>query len=168
MDISGHSSDFVTDSAFYGALTRFADSRLRRWPGLHIDGRPVEPGSLPRWDPPAATAEEPPGVETGPEIVTFSRGPEMEEFWEEQGYALDAAGEGPFSVLYSASPHPLHARRITEVVRAGAGEEDLQTVEGIGLLLSHYLAVSLITPDDPATDAFSASVRDDFLAAFGV
>jgi hypothetical protein len=168
MDISGYSSDFVTDSAFYTALTRFAQRQLGRWPGLHIDGRPVEPASLPHWEPPAATAEELPDADAGPEIVTFSSGLEMEEFWQEHGYALDAAGEGPVSVLYSASPHPLYARRVAEVVRAGAGEQDLQTVEGIGLLLGHYLAVSLITPDNPATDAFSASVRDDFLAAFGL
>jgi hypothetical protein len=47
MDITGHSTDYVTDVAFYTALTRFAERQSRRWPGLYVNGRPVDPASPP-------------------------------------------------------------------------------------------------------------------------
>lgn len=92
MDLTGHATDFVVDSAFPEAMKRFVRSAQQRWPGLYMCGERLEPGAVADWQLP-----EPSGDYS--EIVTFSAGQEMEDFWQENGYALDSTGQGPYSVF---------------------------------------------------------------------
>ncbi|MER7933211.1 MULTISPECIES: hypothetical protein [unclassified Streptomyces] len=156
MDLTGHSNDFTVDSAFPDAMRRFVARARRRWSRLLLSGEPSA-GEAP-WRLP-----EPDDDYSG--IVTFSSGPEMEDFWEENGYALDHSGQGPFAVFYRRRTGPLHATAISGI---RTDDPDVgQAVEGTGLLMAEYYTVSLLTPEDPATDPFSAGVVRDFVAAFG-
>lgn len=162
MDITGHATDYVMDTAFPATMSHFVHRARQRWPDLHIDGSPaapVTPAPLTSWTlPPRAPDDALPG------LVSFSSGQEMEDFWEEHGYALDPTGQGPYSVFYRLRQRPLHAGRLTGI--RGAAPEDAAATEGTSLLLASYYTVSLVTPEDPATDPFSASVLTDFLDSF--
>ncbi|MEU6681390.1 hypothetical protein [Streptomyces sp. NPDC046925] len=161
MEITGHSSDFIVDGSFSTAMKQFVMRQHRHWPGLFLYGEPVHAESLADWNLPEADDDD---EYSG--IVTFSSGQKMEDFWEENGYALDGDGEGPFSVFYQLHPQSLRAARVTGV--QGADPEAVAAVEGAGLLLAEYFAVSLVTPEDPATDPFSARVLRDFVESVGV
>lgn len=160
MEITGHSSDFIVDVSFPTVMKQFVMRQHRHWPGLFLYGEPLPAHSLADWDLPEADDDD---EYSG--IVTFSAGQEMEDFWEENGYALNTDGEGPFSVFYGLHPGPLRAAQVTGV--QGPDPEAVAAVEGTGLLLGEYFAVSLITPEDPAADPFSAHVLRDFLESFG-
>jgi len=162
MDITGHSTDFVVDSSFPAAMRRFVRRRHQRVPGLFLYGEPLTADALANWGLPEADEEE----DDYSGIVTFSAGQEMEDFWEENGYALDASGEGPFSVFYRLHAKALRARTVAGV--ESESDEGAMAVEGTGLLLSEYFAVSVLTPEDPASDPFSAGVLSDFVEAFGL
>ncbi|MEV6756175.1 hypothetical protein [Streptomyces sp. NPDC051214] len=134
MEITGHSSDFIVDASLPAAMKNFVMRQHRHWPGMFLYGEPAPADFLAEWNLPEVDADD-----AYPGIVTFSAGQEMEDFWEENGYALNSDGEGPFSVFYGLRPQPLRAAH----------------------------TVSLITPDDPATDPFSARVLRDFVESFG-
>ncbi|MEU3740555.1 hypothetical protein AB0E78_26265 [Streptomyces sp. NPDC032198] len=159
MDITGHSSDFIVDMTFPVAVRQFVARRRQQWPGLFLRGEPVGASSA-DWELPAADAGD-----DYPDIITFSSGQEMEDFWGANGYALDGTGEGPFSVFYRLHAQPLRAGQVTGV-RCTA-PETATALEGAGLLLGAYFSVSLVTPEDPATDPFSGRVLADFLESFG-
>ncbi|TPQ19735.1 hypothetical protein [Streptomyces sporangiiformans] len=160
MDLTGHATDFVADSTFPAAMRRFVRRRHELWPGLFLQGELLVSGALAAdW----CLTEVEDGDYSG--VVTFSSGQEMEDFWEENGYALDASGEGPYAVFYRLQLEPLHAKTVTGV--RSASPEAATAVEGTGLLLSEYFAVSVVTPEDPASDPFSESVVNDFVASFG-
>ncbi|MEV0324225.1 hypothetical protein ACIBKX_13240 [Streptomyces sp. NPDC050658] len=166
MEITGHSSDFIVDTTFPSMVKQFAIRQHNRWPGLFLFGEPVGAESLAGWKLPEVADEDDENEdEDYSGIVTFSSGQEMEEFWEENGYALDGMGEGPFSVFYRRHARPLHAGRVTGV--RCADPEAATAMEGTGLLLAGWYAVSLVTPDDPATDPFSARVLADFVESIG-
>ncbi|MFI1308064.1 hypothetical protein [Streptomyces sioyaensis] len=158
MDITGYSSDFITDHAFPGAMKRFTLRQVRRWPGLFLDGERVTAESLRDWQISENSDDD------YSSIVTFSESQGMEDFWEDRGYALNAQGEGPFSVLYKHYPDMLRAHQVAGVQLADP--EDSAAVEGTSLLLSEYFAVSLVTPEDPKTDPFSGSILRDFIDSF--
>ncbi|PBC82113.1 hypothetical protein SAMN05428945_3331 [Streptomyces sp. 2224.1] len=158
MDITGYSSEFITDHAFPEAVKRFALRQARRWPGLLLDGRWVAAESLGDWHLPENAEDD------YSSIVTFSGSRAMEEFWECHGYALNDQGEGPFSVLYKRYPGALRAHRVSGAQLADP--ENSAVVEGASLLLSECFAVSLVTPEDPGTDPFSGGVLRDFLDSF--
>ncbi|MGW8553274.1 hypothetical protein [Streptomyces tubercidicus] len=158
MDITGYSSDFITDHAFLVAMNKFTQRQAQRWPGLFLDGERVTAESLRDWELPEA----PEGDYSS--IVTFSDGQDVEDFLEDRGYALNDHGEGPFSVLYKRYPDVLHAHQVTGVQLTDP--EDSAAVEGTSLLLSEHFAVSLVTPEDPKADPFSGSILRDFLDAF--
>ncbi|MFL4906409.1 hypothetical protein ACJ6WF_25310 [Streptomyces sp. MMS24-I2-30] len=156
MDLTGHSTDFTVDMSFPEAMRRFVAHAQRRWPRLRLSGEPSARAA--DWRLP-----EPDDDFSG--IVTFSSGPEMEDFWEENGYALDASGQGPYAVFYRRRPGPLHATTISGVE---TDDPDIGVaVEGTGILMAAYYSVSLLTPEDPATDPFSAGVVRDFVESFG-
>ncbi|MFG2649845.1 hypothetical protein [Streptomyces sp. NPDC048436] len=161
MEITGYSSDYIADLTFPVSMRRFVGRRHQRWPGLFLYGEPVSTQSLDDWKLP----DDDDGDDDYSGIVTFSAGQEMEDFWEENGYALDGVGEGPFSVFYRLHSQPLRADRVTGVRSVDA--EAATALEGTGLLLAEYYAVSLVTPDDPAADPFSGRVLADFLESFG-
>ncbi|POX55405.1 hypothetical protein C3489_10150 [Streptomyces sp. Ru71] len=100
MDLTGHATDFVVDTSFPDAMPRFVELSLRRWPGLYLCGRPFTADDLAGWRLPESDDEY-------SAIVTFAAGQEMEDSWEDNGYALDASGQGPYSVLYRSHPSPL-------------------------------------------------------------
>ncbi|MEU2777498.1 hypothetical protein ABZ646_32545 [Streptomyces sp. NPDC007162] len=155
MDLTGHSTDFTVDASFPDAMRRFASRARRRWPQLLLSGEPVARER--DWRLP-----EPDGDYSG--IVTFSSSPEMEDFWEENGYALDDSGQGPYAVFYRRRTGPLHATTV-----AGIRTDDpdvVQAVKGTGLLMAEFYTISLLTPEDPVTDPFSAAVVDDFVGSF--
>ncbi|MEU5957241.1 hypothetical protein [Streptomyces sp. NPDC047525] len=143
MEITGHSTDFIVDAGFPAAMKQFVMRQHRRWPGFFLDGAPVRAESLAAWSLPEADGDHD-DADGYAGIVTFSAGQAMEDFWEENGYALDSAGEGPFSVFYRPHPQPPYAGRV-ESVKA--------------------YAVSLVTPEDPAADPFSRDVLADFTRA---
>ncbi|MFE0100182.1 hypothetical protein [Streptomyces sp. NPDC059009] len=160
MDITGHSTDFIVDLSLPAAMRRFALRSQLRWPGLFLDGEAAGPApALESWNLPENSPDD-----TVPGLVSFSSGQDMEDFWEENGYALDEAGEGPYSVFYRMRSQPLRADEVSGV--RCPDPEAAQAVEGTMLLLAQYYGVSLVTPEDPATDAFSAAVLKDFLDSF--
>jgi hypothetical protein len=154
---TGHSTDFVVDASFPEAMARFVRRAEHRWPGLYLNGEPLAPGASESWrlSPPDDDA---------PGIVTFSAGRGMEDFWEENGYATDAAGQGPFSVFHRLHHHTLRAETVAGV-RSDSPDAEA-AAEGTRLLLTSFYAVSLVTPGDPAVDPFSAEVLDDFLTSY--
>jgi hypothetical protein len=158
MDVTGHSTDYIVDVSFPQAMTRFVRRGQQRWAGLFLYGEPVATEALADWTLPEGEGDDYSG------IVTFSSGPEMEAFWEENGYALDASGQGPYSVFYRLHAQPLHAATVSGV--RAESTEAAEAVEGTSLLLSEYYAVSLVTPGDPAADPFSKAVLDDFVNSF--
>ena len=153
MEITGYSTDFVIGSGFAGAVRAFVAVQRTRWPGLYLCGEPVTADWVRDWFPSGdADAEY-------PEILPFSSGPAMEAFWEDHGYALNSGGEGPFSLFYRLRRGPIRARL----------SEDADTdavIRGATVLLSQFHIVSLVTPEDPEKDPFSASVREDLLRCF--
>ncbi|MFF4748483.1 hypothetical protein ACWD5R_01205 [Streptomyces sp. NPDC002514] len=155
MDLTGHSTDFTADMSFPEAMRRFVARAQRRWPHLLLSGEPsVQAADW--WLP------EPDDDCSG--IVTFSSGSEMEDFWDENGYALDVSGQGPYAVFYRRHPGPLHATTISGVSAEAA---DIgAAAEGTRLLMAAYYSVSLLTPEDPASDPFSAEVVKDFAESF--
>ncbi|MFI2188615.1 hypothetical protein [Streptomyces sioyaensis] len=158
MDITGYSNDFITDQSFLAAMKRFTLRQAQRWPGLFLDGERVTAESIRDWELPENPEDD------YSNIVTFSESQNMEDFWEDRGYALNDHGEGPFSVLYKHYPGVLRAHQVTGVQIADP--EDSAAVEGTSLLLSEYFAVSLVTPEDPKADPFSGNILRDFLDAF--
>ncbi|MFJ8714958.1 hypothetical protein ACIRD9_17475 [Streptomyces violaceus] len=159
MDLTGHSTDFVVDTSFPEGMRCFVRLGQQRWPGLFLYGEPLPPGAPAEWRLPE------PDDDGFSGIVTFSSGQEMEDFWEEHGYALDAARQGPYAVFYRHHAQQLHATTVSGVHVSSPEAE--AAVEGTGLLLSEYYAVSLVTPEDPDIDPFSRSVLNDFVASFG-
>ncbi|MFJ1756588.1 hypothetical protein [Kitasatospora sp. NPDC088134] len=157
MDISGFSTDFVIDSSFEECVVRFVQAQRERWSTLHFCGAPaadaLDTGWRPAVDPDAEY----------PEILTFSSGAPMEEFWEEHGYALDEKGEGPFSLFYS-----FHRGRIGAHLESvdTEDEEVRRSAAGTELMMSTFFLVSLVTPADPEDDSFSRGVLDDFRRTF--
>ncbi|MER6226957.1 hypothetical protein ABT189_41490 [Streptomyces sp900105755] len=155
MDLTGHSTDFTVDASLPDAMRRFVARARRRWPRLLLSGEPAAQET--DWRLP-----EPDDDYSG--IVTFSSGPEMEDFWEENGYALDDSGQGPYAVFYRRRNGPLHATTVSGI---RTDDPDIvQAVEGTSLLMAEYYTVSLLTPDDPAADPFSAAIVDDFVGSF--
>jgi hypothetical protein len=142
------------------AMRCFVQRGQQRWPGLFLCGEPLPPGASADWQLAAADPDD------FSAIVTFSSGQAMEDFWEDHGYALDASGQGPYSVFYRLHPQPLRAKSVSGVRATSSAAE--MTVEGTGLLLSEYYTVSLVTPEDPAVDPFSEAILDDFVHSFGV
>ncbi|MFC7808451.1 hypothetical protein [Streptomyces olivaceus] len=157
MEPTGHSTDFVADTSFPLAMTRFVRLAERRWSGLYLNGEPLASGAPESWRLP-----EDDGDASG--IVTFSAGRGMEDFWEENGYATDASGQGPFSVFHRFHPHTLQSGGMAGVRSDSA--DSAAAADGARVLLSSFYAVSLVTPADPAADPFSARVLDDFTESF--
>ncbi|AKH82294.1 hypothetical protein AA958_08670 [Streptomyces sp. CNQ-509] len=158
MDLTGYPTDFVADLGFPGAARRFLERRARHWPRLFLNGAPLDDTALGGWQLP----EEPDASESN--LLGFARDAAMEQHWEDEGYALDETGEGPFALFYSRYGRPLTAGAITGV--SGVPEQVAESVESIGLMLSGFFVVSLLTPDDPATDPFSGAVLRDLRESF--
>jgi hypothetical protein len=157
VEITGFGTDFVIDSSFRSRVVHFIRSQRERWPSLYFNGTPAADSFGDQWilkaDPEADSAD----------ILTFSSGPEMEEFWEERGYDLNENGEGPFSLLYRFRRSWIGAR-LQDVEAAEQAVEAAN--EGVELLLPEFFTVCLVTPADPAEDDFSRSVVDDFRGSF--
>jgi hypothetical protein len=154
VEITGFSNDFVVDRSFPDRARRFIEGLRTRWPGLYVNGKPA--GQIPdaQWTPAFQPDQE------EPEIITFSSGPEMEEFWEVNGYALNESGEGPCSLLYlaragEATTPPVYAPRLPP-------EFEQEQYMGAQFLLTDFYLVSLVTPLDPAEDLFSLWLKETF------
>ena len=158
MEITGYSTDFVVDSSFSTCTRSFIARQLERWPNLLLCGEPMDAARLPEW---VATVT--PG-EKYSEILTFSSGPAMEDFWEENGYALNSSGEGPFSIFYAYRHQLLTAQEVRQV--RSTRPEDEQSLEGAQLLMSDFFIVSLVTPADPQADPFSGGILREFVDSF--
>ncbi len=92
------------------------------------------------------------------DVVTFSRDQAMEAFWEENGYAVDPAGEGPVGLLYR-----VEEKVLLNAAQGSSSERGYAWTGCVSLPVGTY--VSLMTPDDPAECAFSEWVRGRFCAA---
>ncbi|GAA2667227.1 hypothetical protein GCM10010400_29920 [Streptomyces aculeolatus] len=158
MDLTGYPTDFLADLGFPEAARRFLVRRTRRWPRLSLNGTPLDDAAPASWQLP-----EEPGA-SGSHILGFARDAAMEQHWEDEGYALDGTREGPFALFYSRHGGPLTARAVTGV--SGVPEPVAESVESIGLMLTGFFVVTLLTPDDPATDPFSGTVLNDLRASF--
>ncbi|TQF03752.1 hypothetical protein E6W39_17830 [Kitasatospora acidiphila] len=163
MEITGFDTNcFLFDSSFGEQIVRFIEAQCERWPSLYFNCAPVAESFGPEW-----CLEVNPGAEYA-DHLTFSSGPEMENFWEENGYALDSNGEGPFAVFYSFHPSGITARlRDVEVEGGAEGGEFAARLEGSELMLPEFFVASLVLPGDPAQDAFSLGVLADFRRVFG-
>jgi hypothetical protein len=162
MELTGHSSDFVCDTATFARTMReFVGRQVARWPGLLFNEEPFGETELAAWSLPDTRGEK------YPEIVTFCRDDAMNEFWEENGYGLEpASGEGPFAVFFRVVTDPLRAAELRGVHQTLPPDEPVGDFEGTQLLLGEYVPVTLLTPADPLEDPFSRGVVRDFLAAF--
>ncbi|GAA2120273.1 hypothetical protein [Streptomyces synnematoformans] len=158
MDLTGYPTDFVADLGFPEAARRFLVRRTRRWPRLSLNGERLDDAALDGWRLP----EEPDASESN--ILGFARDAAMEQHWEDEGYALDDTREGPFTLFYSRYRQPLTAASVTGV--SGVPESVAESVESIGLMLTGFFVVTLLTPDDPATDPFSGTVLRDLRESF--
>lgn len=158
MDLTGYPTDFVADLGFPAAARRFLERRVRRWPGLLLNGVRPDAAALGSWHLP----EERDAYES--DILGFARDAAMEQHWEDEGYALDGTGEGPFALFYSRYGGPLTAGAVTGV--SGVPDRVAESVESIGLMLSGFFVVSLLTPEEPAADAFSGTVLRDLRESF--
>jgi len=157
LEITGFSNDFIVDRSFPERVRRFIDGLRTRWPGLYINGRSVAEIPEEQWEPRFKADQE------ENEIITFSSGPEMEEFWEINGYALNESGEGPCSLLYMAragdtSTPPVYAPRLPP-------EFEQEQFMGAQFLLTDFYLVSLITPLNPDEDSFSLWLKDAFIGS---
>ncbi|WP_346135982.1 hypothetical protein [Streptomyces carpaticus] len=132
MEPTGAQTVFVAGGDFPARVRVFIGRQLDRWPGLLLDEERFDRGMLGRWELPESP-EDP-----YPECVTFCRDDAMNAFWEENGYDLDASGEGPFALFFRWRAAP-----------PGAG-------------VGGHWAVTLLTPDEPAVDPFSRSVVADW------
>ncbi|WP_432135017.1 MULTISPECIES: hypothetical protein [unclassified Streptomyces] len=133
MELTGYATDFIVDLSLPSAMVRFVRSARRRWPGLFLDGEYLTPEAWQTWE------LDPPQDATTPAAVTFTSGKEMEDFWEENGYALDpSSGQGPYAVFYRRSQPPLEPGFV----------------------------VSVVTPANPDTDPFSLEITREFMEAF--
>jgi hypothetical protein len=169
---TGFDNAFICGPSFPDAARRFVAAQLDRWPGLLLDEERFTPEALTSWslpEPDEDGGKDDDGGDGAAEddMLTFCRDAGMDAFWEEHGYALDATGQGPFALFYGRyTDEPVFARQLTGVrQRRRPGESPLE-LEGVGLLLSEYYAVTLVTPEDPAEDAFSAAVLGDLLRSF--
>ncbi|MGW3295484.1 hypothetical protein ACWC9S_16050 [Streptomyces xiamenensis] len=161
MEPTGFPTEFICDE-FFPQLTRaFIQRQLERWPALLFDEERLDEEMISGWDFPDTTNA------TESEFITFCRDDEMNEFWDENGYATDSTGEGPFAVYFRRYADPLHAQRIEGVRQTRPDGREPLLLEGARLLLSTYYVVTLLTPDDPATDPFSRSVLNDFVRSSG-
>ncbi|MFJ6741393.1 hypothetical protein ACIQOU_21170 [Streptomyces sp. NPDC091279] len=158
MEPTGYSTDYIVDASFPESMRRFVYRAQRRWPAVYVNGQPLTSGSASAWSLP-----ESPDDDYG-SIVTFSSGQEMEDFWEENGYALDASSQGPYAVFYRFHQRSLSAGTVSGV-RVGSREAE-EATEGVSLLMSEYYAVSLVTSGDPAADPFSQAIVEDFVESF--
>lgn len=160
LDVTGYSTDFIVGAEFVYAVRRFIATQLGRWPGLLVDGVPASGRSAAHWSP-----EQGQGADDNPSIVGFARDPEMEQFWEDNGYALDERGEGPFSIFYRSRTGLLQGR----VAELSADDPSLPAAfDGSILILTSYFTLSVVTPSDPAADHFSRSIITEFIDSFEV
>ncbi|MFI2430299.1 hypothetical protein [Streptomyces sp. NPDC018693] len=132
MELTGYATDFIVDTSLPSAMVRFVRSARRRWPGLYVDGEFLTNEAWQTWE------MNLPKDDVTPAAVTFTSGQEMEDFWEENGYALDGSGQGPYAVFYRRSQPPLEPGYV----------------------------VSVVTPSNPDTDPFSLVVMREFMEAF--
>ncbi|WP_407564750.1 hypothetical protein [Streptomyces sp. 184] len=153
MELTGYPTDFLADVGFPEAVRRFLVRRTGHWPQLLLNGERLDDAALRNWQLP----EEPDASESN--ILGFARDAAMEQHWEDEGYALDDTREGPFALFYSRYSRPLTAGAVTGV--SGVPEQLAESVESIGLMLTGFFVVTLLTPDDPATDPFSGIVLRD-------
>lgn len=155
--ISGYDTPFVCATEFPSRVKDFIGIQVRHWPGLLLDDEPLDAATMAAWTLPETEGQ------TESEALTFCRDAAMDEFWEENGYALDAGGEGPFALFYRRFVSPLQADALSGVRQnLPEGQRPLD-LEGAGLLLSEYYSVTLVTPEDPREDAFSRRVLHDLV-----
>jgi hypothetical protein len=169
---TGFDNAFICGPSFPHAAKRFAEAQLLRWPGLLLNEEPADAAQLASWSLPGAAGqggENEEDEEDEDDLLTFCRDAGMNEFWDENGYALDPTGEGPFALFFGRyTSDPLYARELKGVSQTREPGKTPMELEGVGLLLPEYYAVTLVTPDDPTDDPFSAGVLQDLLRSFGV
>ncbi|MFW6690312.1 hypothetical protein [Streptomyces sp. MAR4 CNX-425] len=158
MEPTGYPTDFVADLAFPGVARRFLVRRARHWPRLFLNGERLVGADLGNWRLPEAADS------SDANILGFARDAAMEQHWEDEGYALDATGEGPFALFYSRHPRPLTAAAVTGVSAVPAAVAE--SVESVGLMLTAFFVVTVLTPADPAADPFSGAVLRDLRESF--
>lgn len=158
MELTGHPTDFLADLGFPEAARKFLVHRTRHWPLLILNGERLDDAALASWQLPEEANP------SDSNILGFARDAAMEQHWEDEGYALDDTREGPFALFYSRYSRPLSAGSVTGV--SGVPEAVAESVESIGLMLTGFFVVTLLTPDDPATDPFSGTVLRDLRESF--
>ncbi|WP_067503466.1 hypothetical protein [Actinoplanes sp. TFC3] len=150
--ITGQDTVVVLAGDPAAVVRRFLDAWSERWPGLRVavgvdDSAPFEPwaGGM---------------VATGREEILVARDEDMEVFWDEHGYALDATGEGPFAIYYSPyGPRSSKVLALEDPYNHGDGfayEPYEMLVAGRGMSL-----LTLVTPDE--AKEFSATLLDALL-----
>ncbi|MFD9409919.1 hypothetical protein ACFWBN_23300 [Streptomyces sp. NPDC059989] len=147
MDFSGYSTDLVVAGPAGHLFRRFSVRLEERWPAHLVNGeifRSFDFGS---------TSIDFESDDMTSDIVTFSRDREMEEFWEEEGYSLDATGEGPVGIFYKPF------KRLSIRVDRGVEVENETSWQDAYIAIPEGLHLSLATPGDPSSDAFSGWVR---------
>ncbi|AXE24702.1 hypothetical protein C0216_15670 [Streptomyces globosus] len=148
MDFSGYATDLVLGGSPGDLFRRFSSKLAERWPAYLQNGADHRSFDF------GAIVLDPEGDRGESEVATFSRDLAMEDFWEEQGYALGADGEGPFAVFYK--PFRQFSVKVDRGVEVGTGADWHDSF----ILVPEGFHVSLVTPEDPSSDPFSGWVRD--------
>ncbi|MFD0721244.1 hypothetical protein [Streptomyces globosus] len=165
MDVTGVDSVFLARGPAGPALEAFLDGWLARWPALRVavDGNPEHGGpgdgsGFLLWDRPGR-----PALPVAHGAVYVERDAGMDRFWDEHGYAPDAAGEGPFALLYQPPARSaLTVRALQDPYQdlpsGGSGYEPYG-IELVGAGLTLVTTVTPGPPGDPFTDAVHGELR---------
>ncbi|MEU2763232.1 hypothetical protein ACIPYR_34410 [Streptomyces parvus] len=155
MDFSGYSTDLVlAGPARVGQLfSRFSVSLQEKWPTHLVNGENSRSFDFRSTSPDVARND------SEPDIATFSRDHQMEEFWEERGYSLDATGEGPIAIFYKPF------KRFLLQVDCGIELGSHASWQGAIAAIPDGFHLSLVTPGDPSGDAFSGWAKNCLIRA---
>ncbi|WP_165984594.1 hypothetical protein [Streptomyces sp. YIM 98790] len=158
---TGFDTTFICGADFPARVRGFIQLQMERWPRFLFNEEELSTAGLASWTLPDTRGEK------YPDILTFCKNAGMNDFWEENGYALDASGEGPFALFFRLHSDTLYAEELTGARQTVPADEDPYRLEGSSLLLTEYYTATLVTPENPREDPFSRSVVQDFLKSFG-
>ena len=168
MEITGFGTEVVISGYEARRLVEFVQQVARMWPEATFGDQRLADIVLEALAWPVVVAnpmDRPEIVENASDILPFARDAEMDEFWEENGYAAMPDGEGPFSIFFRRQSHldwdveVLHAHDAFADTVGESGDRRR-------LLIRNGVIITIVTPEDPDEHPFSRRVIDLFLSCF--
>jgi hypothetical protein len=152
MMITGDDSVILTSGDAVRGVGIFLDGLGLRWPLMEVS---VEGEDFYRWNPNPVHLPKDSGT------ILIARDRQMVSWWDDNGYTIDSAGEGPLSVSYSpASWKSLRVNLIQDPMsRKGFSFIPYEAV----LVGASYSIVSIVTP--PLDSGFSAAMVNNLASS---